>query len=111
VPARNVVFVAIAAACAEAIGADSVIAGFNREEAATFSDNSAAFVAAASELLRHGTQTGVKVISATQQWDKVQIVAEARRLGFTADDFWSCYDGGQRPCGACESCLRSRWHR
>jgi 7-cyano-7-deazaguanine synthase in queuosine biosynthesis len=41
----------------------------------------------------------------------VQIVAEARRLGFTADDFWSCYDGGQRPCGACESCLRSRWHR
>lgn len=111
VPARNAVFVAIAAAHAEALGADTVVAGFNREEAATFPDNSAAFAAAAGEFLALGTRTGVRVVSPTIAWDKPRIVAEAIRLGFTAADFWSCYDGGERPCGRCESCLRSRWRR
>ncbi len=111
VPARNVVFVAIAAAHAEALQARHVIAGFNREEAATFADNSAAFVAASDTMLALGTRSGVQVTSPTLTWDKPQIVAAARALGFTAADFWSCYDGGEQPCGRCESCLRSRWTR
>ena len=111
VPARNAVFVAIAAAHAEALGADCVIAGFNREEAETFPDNSAAFLEAGTAFLHHGTRTGVQVQSPTIAWDKERIVTEARALGFTAADFWSCYEGGERPCGRCESCLRSRWQR
>ena len=111
VPARNAVFVAIAAAHAEACGAQLVIAGFNREEAATFPDNSAAFTRAADAFLALGTRNGVAVQSPTLQWDKAAIVAEARRLGFSPADFWSCYDGGPEPCGRCESCLRSRWQR
>jgi 7-cyano-7-deazaguanine synthase len=111
VPARNAVFVAIAAAHAEALGADCVVAGFNREEAATFPDNSAAFLAAATALLAHGTRSAVRVESPTLPLDKAAIVAAARRLGFVAGDFWSCYEGGAAPCGRCESCLRSRWER
>jgi 7-cyano-7-deazaguanine synthase len=109
VPARNAVFVAIAGAHAEALGADTVVAGFNREEAATFPDNSAAFLAAATACLGLGTRIGVAVVSPTIDWDKPRIVEEARRLGFTAADFWSCYEGGSEPCERCESCLRSRW--
>ncbi len=111
VPARNAVFVAIAAALAEASGADAVVAGFNREEAATFPDNSAGFLDAATGMLAFGTRAGVRVVSPTLGWDKPRIVAEARALGFTADDFWSCYDGGEAPCGRCESCVRSRFTR
>ncbi len=111
IPGRNAVFVAIAAAWAEALGAESVVAGFNREEAATFRDNSPEFVAAAAQFLALGTRNAVRVVSPTLGWDKAEIVAAARRLGFAADDFWSCYEGGERPCGACESCLRSRWTR
>ena len=111
VPARNAAFVAIAAAHAEALGADCVLAGFNREEAATFPDNSAAFLAAATAFLRLGTRTGVAVVSPTLALDKAAIVARAHELGFVADDFWSCYEGGLSPCGRCESCLRSRWRR
>jgi 7-cyano-7-deazaguanine synthase len=93
------------------MGARFVVAGFNREEAATFADNSAAFVAASDEVLALGTRNGVQVTSPTLAWDKPQIVAAARALGFTAADFWSCYEGGDEPCGRCESCLRSRWTR
>ncbi len=107
VPARNAVLVAIAAAFAEARGAGVVLAGFNREEAATFPDNSPAFVAAADALLGLATRTGVKVVSPTLGWDKVGIAAAARRLGLGPGDFWSCYLGGAVPCGSCESCLRS----
>ena len=111
VPARNAVFVAIGAAFAETLGAECVVAGFNREEAATFPDNSAAFLAAGTQFLAFGTRTGVAVVSPTLELDKRAIVAEARRLGFAATDFWSCYEGGERPCGRCESCLRSAFDR
>lgn len=108
IPARNAVFVAIGAAFAEARGLDTILAGFNREEAATFPDNSPAFVAAACEFLRHGTRTGVALASPTLPWDKRELVARARALGLGEADFWSCYEGGASPCGRCESCLRSR---
>lgn len=107
VPARNAVFVAIGAAHAEALGAAVVLAGFNREEAATFPDNSPGFVAAGSRLLRYGTRGGVRVEGPCLDLDKRGIVAAARRLGIGPEDVWSCYRGGERPCGRCESCARS----
>ena len=108
VPARNVVLVAIAAGLAEARGAGVVLAGFNREEAATFPDNSVEFVEAMNEALRLGTRRRVVVASPTLAWDKREIVARARRLGLTAEDVWSCYGAGPEPCGVCESCARAR---
>jgi 7-cyano-7-deazaguanine synthase len=108
VPARNLVFLAIAASLAEAAGAGFVLAGFNREEAETFPDNSAPFVAAVDEALRFGTRSRVRICSPTIEMEKVGIVAEARRQGMTESDFWSCYRSGPEPCGTCESCVRSR---
>ncbi len=107
VPARNVVLCAAAAAFAEAMDAGFVLAGFNAEEAQTFPDNSPAFVTAFSAVLAHGCLRRVQVISPTLDLDKRGIVGVAGRIGLRPEHFWSCYDGGQKPCGRCESCVRS----
>jgi len=107
VPARNVVLVAAAAAFAETLGAGGILAGFNAEEAETFADNSPAFVVAFDALLVHGCWLPVRLLSPTLALDKRAIVAQARRLGLSPDDFWSCYDGGPSRCGRCESCVRA----
>jgi len=107
VPNRNGVFIEIAAAHAESRGAQRLITGFNKEEAATFPDNSAAYVSAVNYALSFSTANGVRVVSYTGALDKKAIVALGRRLDAPLKDIWPCYEGGKRWCGECESCLRS----
>ena len=107
VPNRNGVFIAAAAALAERLGASRVVVGFNREEAATFPDNSAGFLAAANRSLDYSTRRRVRVESPTLRWDKARIVREARRRGISLEGLWPCYEGGRSWCRRCESCLRS----
>jgi len=106
VPNRNGVFIAIAAAFAESLGAEAVVTGFNAEEAATFPDNSAAFAAAATAGLQFSTATAVQVMSYTQALTKSEVVLLGRRIGAPLALVWSCYRGGEAPCGNCESCAR-----
>jgi 7-cyano-7-deazaguanine synthase len=107
VPNRNGVFLEIAAAHAESLGAKRIVTGFNREEAATFPDNSEAYVTALNRALSFSTANGVKAVSFTGDLDKRGIVRLGRRLGAPIDLVWPCYEGGRRWCGRCESCLRS----
>lgn len=107
VPNRNGVFIEIAAAHAESLGASRLITGFNREEAATFPDNSTAYVSAVNRALSYSTANGVQVVSYTGTLDKKGIVNLGRKLGAPLKLIWPCYEGGRRWCGECESCLRS----
>ena len=106
VPNRNGVLLNVAAAHAEALGCQSIICGFNIEEAATFPDNSREFMAAMDASLAFSTRTQVRVLSPTASLTKREIVALARRIGAPLEDVWSCYHSGEAQCGKCESCLR-----
>jgi len=107
VPNRNGVFIEVAAAHAESLGATRLVTGFNREEAATFPDNSPAYVRAVNSALSFSTANGVRVVSFTGSLDKRGIVRLGRRLGAPLDLIWPCYEGGRAWCRECESCLRS----
>ena len=108
VPNRNGVLIHVAGAYAERRGASEVIVGFNREEAATFPDNSLEYIRRVNAALALSTATGVEVRSYTVDWDKARIVSELRKLPrpFPFERLWSCYFGSDRPCGKCESCGR-----
>ena len=108
VPNRNGVLINVAAAYAERLGATRVIVGFNREEAATFPDNSGEFLGRATRSLEFSTANQVEVFCYTTQLDKREIVAKLERLEkpFPYDLIWSCYQAGPKACGLCESCRR-----
>lgn len=108
VPNRNGVFLNIAAALAEGMGASLIVTGFDREEARTFPDNSTAYLHAANRAFRYSTANRVRARSFVAALDKRRIVERGRRAGAPLDLVWSCYEGGRRPCGRCESCARSR---
>jgi 7-cyano-7-deazaguanine synthase len=104
---RNGVFLNVAAAFAEALGLPHVLAGYNREEAATFPDNSAAFLEATNRAFSYSTLNGVTASSYTIDWDKTRILREALALELPLDKVWSCYEAGPARCWKCESCKRS----
>ncbi|MHC4914859.1 MAG: 7-cyano-7-deazaguanine synthase QueC [Planctomycetota bacterium] len=106
VPGRNLVMVAVAAAWAEKLGAAAVVSGFNAEEAATFPDNSRGFVEAACSALEFSSAGSVKLSAPLAGMDKREIVRLGRELGAPLEMAWSCYRGGESPCGRCESCRR-----
>jgi len=108
VPNRNGVFINIAAAFAEANQCGIIVTGFNREEAATFPDNSQEFVSAANFAMSFSTLNKVKLVSYTQQLDKVEIIKLGLTLGLPFQYLWSCYRGEEKMCGRCESCMRLR---
>ncbi len=108
VPNRNAVLVMVAAAYAEALQAEAIVAGFNAEEALTFPDNSAEFVAAAGKLLEYSAANHPTVVSPTLEMTKTEMVQLASERGIRLDALHSCYEAGPRHCWQCESCLRLR---
>lgn len=106
VPNRNGLFINIAACFAESLDCEQVVTGFNREEAATFPDNSIDFTLSINQSLAYSTANGVRVVSYTQRLNKEEIVRLGQRLGVPWHLIWSCYYGGETMCGRCESCRR-----
>jgi len=108
VPNRNGVLINVASAFAERLGAERVVVGFNREEAATFPDNSQAFIESTTRALGFSTANHVRLFSYTTNMDKREIVSELSRLEIELPLglVWSCYRGGDSRCGKCESCRR-----
>jgi 7-cyano-7-deazaguanine synthase len=108
VPNRNGIFLNIAAGFAEGLDAKYVVPGFNVEEAATFPDNSEAFLQSLNHAFRYSTNTGVEVKCFSTSLNKTQIIKESISLQIPLDKLWPCYQALARWCGVCESCQRFR---
>ncbi len=106
VPNRNGLFINIAACYAEYYGANLIITGFNREEAAEFPDNKPQFIAAINHSLMFSTLTRVKVISYVSDCTKKQIYKIGLRYEAPLDHIYSCYLGAKKMCGKCVSCQK-----
>lgn len=106
VPNRNGIFLNIAAGFAEGLGARYVIPGFNREEAATFPDNSFAFLKFLDQSWSFSTLGKVQTFCHSADLDKTQIVQEGLKLGLPFELLWPCYLNEEHWCGRCESCQR-----
>lgn len=111
VPARNIVFLSLTLAWAEALGARDIFIGVNALDYSGYPDCRPEFIASFAEMARLGTKAGVegepfRIHAPLQHMSKADIAREAARLGLDTGMSWSCYaptaDG--RACGLCDSC-------
>lgn len=114
VPARNVIFLSFAASFAEAVGARAIFLGANTLDYSGYPDCRPEFFQAFQKALDRGLKAGVegkpiKIYAPLLRKTKAQIIRLGLKLKVPYGRTWSCYRGGRRPCGACESCvLRAR---
>lgn len=111
VPARNLVFLALTTACAEAAGARDVFIGVNALDYSGYPDCRPEFIASFAETARLGTKAGVEgapftIHAPLQHLTKADIARECARLGLDPAWSWSCYDPAPEgvACGLCDSC-------
>jgi 7-cyano-7-deazaguanine synthase len=111
VPARNLVFLALTTACAEAAGARDVFIGVNALDYSGYPDCRPEFIASFAETAQLGTKAGVEgapftIHAPLQHMTKADIARECTRLGLDPAWSWSCYDPtlDGMACGLCDSC-------
>jgi 7-cyano-7-deazaguanine synthase len=108
VPGRNIVFTAIANSFAESEHANSIIVGWDLEEAATFPDNTKKFLNAFNSVLDIGSFDRVKIEAPLIDMNKVDIVKLGTEMNLPFELSYSCYKGFEEHCGVCESCMRRK---
>jgi 7-cyano-7-deazaguanine synthase len=116
VPARNTVFLSLALAWAEVLGAADIFVGVNALDYSGYPDCRPEYIEAFERMADLATRAGVegarfRIHAPLIRMTKAEIVARGLALGVDYGLTHSCYDPDPsgRPCGRCDSCrLRAR---
>lgn len=104
VPFRNGIMLSIAAGIAENNHFQYVMLGNHAGDHAIYPDCRQEFVDAMDQAIHAGTWNGVHLFTPYTQLTKADIVRHGMQLGINYDETWSCYKGGETPCGECGTC-------
>ena len=110
VPARNLIFLSYAVGYAEVLGASHVYIGVNSVDYSGYPDCRPEFIQRFQELSDYATTaTAVKgkhitIETPLQNLSKAEIVKLGVKLGAPYESTHSCYKGGEKACGVCDSC-------
>ena len=109
VPGRNTVFIAIGLSLAEARQAQRLVLGVNAVDYSGYPDCRPDYLEAFQTLANLASKAGrenqgTQLWAPLVAWSKTRIVEEALRLKVPIQTTWSCYSGGESPCGVCDSC-------
>ncbi len=109
VPARNIIMLSVAAGLCESVDADRIYIGANNVDYSGYPDCRPEFFEAYEKMIAIGTKCGVeghpiKIELPIQRLSKADIVRLGKKLGAPLELTWSCYEGGEKACGKCDSC-------
>lgn len=104
VPNRNMVLISMAASFALCTGATAVSWAANQDDAEVFPDCRAEYLQHLNRALRICHTRRMEVHAPYIVRTKRQVVEKGRELGVDFNTTWSCYAGGEEPCGVCGAC-------
>ena len=109
VPSRNIIMMSVAAGLCESIDAEKIYIGANVIDYSGYPDCRPEFFYAFQKMLEVGTKSGVeghviKVETPILSLSKAEIVKLGKELDAPLHLTWSCYEGGEKACGKCDSC-------
>jgi 7-cyano-7-deazaguanine synthase len=112
VPARNTVFLSLALAWAEVVGAEAIVIGVNALDYSGYPDCRPEYLEAFERLAALATRAGVagsrlRILAPLLHMSKAGIISKGLELQLDYRLTHSCYDPAPdgRPCGRCDSCL------
>ena len=111
VPARNTIFLSIALAWAEVVGANDIFIGANVVDYSGYPDCRPEYLETFEKLANLGTKAGIKgkkikIHAPLLRMSKAEIIKKGIELGIDYSITWSCYNPrtGDKACGKCDSC-------
>ena len=106
VPFRNGLFLSSAASIALSNGCTEIYYGAHMDDAAgnAYPDCSKEFNNAINSAIYIGSGNILTVTAPFIGMNKAQVVKTGLELGVPYEMTWSCYEGGDRPCGKCGTC-------
>lgn len=108
VPNRNMLLLAVALGVAVAAGADRVAYAAHAGDHPIYPDCRPAFVAAMQQAAAVCSERRLDLYTPFLHWTKADIVRQGAALGVPFGRTWSCYQGGERHCGRCGTCVERR---
>lgn len=103
VPNRNAILISLAVNLAVKASADTVTIGCNASDAEMFPDCSSEFLSSINATIRAAAYD-IEVCAPFLDTPKWVIGGLAREMGIGSDATWTCYVGGDEPCGKCHAC-------
>ena len=104
VPFRNGIMLAIAAGLAENEHLQFIMLANHAGDHTIYPDCRPEFVDAMNKAVCAGTWNNVRLLTPYTNISKTEIVRHGLKLGINYDETWSCYKGGDKPCGVCGTC-------
>ncbi len=105
VPNRNMILLSLATGYAVTVGAGAVWYGAHGGDHAIYPDCRPEFVEKMDAVCRVANYEPVAVEAPFMALDKGEILAEGLKLGLDYSQTWTCYNGRERACGRCGSCV------
>lgn len=107
VPFRNGLFLSSAASIALSHGCSKIMYGAHADDAAgaAYPDCSVDFVGAMNQAIYLGSGNQLTIEAPFVSLTKADVVKKGLELGVPYELTWSCYEGGEKPCGKCGTCI------
>lgn len=109
VPNRNMILMSIAGAYAISQNCRRLAVAVHAGDHALYPDCRPEFISSFAEALKAGNYADIEVYAPFLEWTKTEIAALGLTLGIDYDEeTWSCYRGGEEPCGTCGTCVERK---